>query len=161
MLECRRRYASFLYVLHLVALLTACSDDPNAITTPLASHAMPVANGCMLPDWSGTTEAVSLSLQSGRHDDMSLLEIDDAPGAYLTRLTGDNKLLGTFAGNDLSVTRLGATQILAAPDCAYRVEADFVGTIGSDGASLSGTLTYKPYQPTAACDCTSTVMFTP
>jgi hypothetical protein len=145
-----------------IVLLTACSQDPNAITTPLTSSATPGANDCALPAWSDVPEAtIAIELQSGRHDDMSLLEIDGATGAYLARLTGDDKLLGAFTGNDLAVTRLGADPIAYGGGCSARIEADFAGQV-MDNTMLSGTLTYTPYLPTSMeCTCSSTVMFGP
>lgn len=155
LLKCRRRYAS------IILFAAACSKDPDAIATDYTSGAMAGANDCALPRWPTAAETgIPMQIVSGRHDGDELV-IGGATGAYLTSVADDNKLLGTFNGNDLAVNRLGSQRIDGGGDCTFRVEADFVGTTAME--TIAGTLTLQPFDPTASCNatCTSTITFAP
>ena len=145
----------------VLALASACSQDPGAFTTPLTTTATPGANGCALSDWPTAPDpAIAIDLITGRHDGTELV-IAGATGAYLTSIADDNKLIGDYTGDALSVTRLGTRRLTTTGACGFRAAVTFTGTTVTS-TTLSGTLTYAPYEATETCDatCTSTITFT-
>jgi len=136
-------------LLTVVAVCSACGDDPADVAGAYTVNVTNGANGCAFANWTVGASSSNIAVTVAQDGPAATASVGGLTGNFLDAWLGGHVFSGTVDGDQLDLTLIG-TRAGSMGSCAYTFNA--VIAARSSGDVLTGEIRYQA-QTNGGLDC--------